>query len=284
MQPVTNQSSTGQDVTPASAVVGDFATRRVVLITGASAGIGRTTAKLFVKRGWNVAVTARGLDRLHDLAAECGSLRGTLLPLQADVTAIGDMERVGEQIAERFGKLDVVIANAGIGHRGALIDSEWDDLDAVLRTNIDGVLHTVRVGVPLIRRSGIGGHIVLLSSVLAQAVGPYTTIYSASKMAVNGIARGLREELRSEGIKVTSALVGQTHSEFTQVRRGVSGKTASTLPTMSADYVAERLYNVVGTDKRSLTLRPIDHLINFMGTFLPWVTDRLLARIYQPKG
>lgn len=255
---------------------------KVVLITGASAGVGRATALAFARDGANVAATARRLDRLHELAAESTALPGQVFQIQADVTQASDVNKAVHAIDARWGRLDVVIANAGIGHRGALADAAWDDLDAVLRTNIDGVLHTVRAAIPLLRKSG-GGHIILISSVVSLAPGPYATLYATTKAALNVIARGLRLELAADRIWVTNVLLGQTHTEFAQNRRGIPGKVAGRLPTMTPEFVAQRIVRAADQRRRTITLRLIDHAIMAAGQFFPWIMDRVLARVYRPR-
>ncbi len=257
---------------------------RVILITGASAGVGYATALEFARRGDKVGATARRLDRLEQLVVEAKSkgYPGEIQPYAADVCNPADMQRVIDDMVARWGRLDVLIANAGLGQRGSIADSDWDDLDVVLRTNIDGVLHSVRAAVPAMRKSG-GGHIVTISSVVSLAPGPYTTIYSASKSAINTIARGLRVELAPDNIWVTNILLGQTHSEFAQVRRGKPGRVAGKLPTMSAEFVARRIVAESGRRNRTVTLRWIDRLIIIVGLYLPWIMDRVLARVYKSR-
>jgi short-subunit dehydrogenase len=258
---------------------------RVVLITGASAGIGRETALEFARRGDKVAATARRIDRLEELTntARDQNLPGEILPIAADVTTPADMNRAVDEIMVKWGRLDVLIANAGLGQRGAIVESAWDDFDVVLRTNIDGVLHSIRAAVPAMRKSG-GGHIVTLSSVLSMGTGPYCAVYSASKSAVNAIARGLRMELSGDNIWVTNVLLGQTHSEFAQARRGISGRVASKMPTMQPDYVARRIVATTTRRRRTITLRLYDYLIDYAGVFFPWIMDRVLLRFYKPRA
>jgi short-subunit dehydrogenase len=255
---------------------------RVVLITGASSGIGRALVLAFAKSGAHVAATARRLDRLHELAAEAASLPGQVFQIHADVTQPADLTKAVHAIEARWGRLDVVVANAGIGHRGTLADAAWDDLDAVLRTNLDGVLHTVRAAIPLLRNSG-SGHIILISSVVSLAPGPYATLYAASKAALNVIARGLRMELAADHIWVTNVLLGQTHTEFAEKRRGIPGKVAGRLPTMTPEYVAARILRAADQRHRSVTLRLIDHAIMAAGLLFPHIMDRVLARVYRPR-
>lgn len=255
---------------------------KVILITGASAGIGREMALQFARRGDHVIATARRLDRLETLAQEAASLPGKIIPIEADVLNPTDLDNAVAAAESNFGRLDIVIANAGLGQRGSIMDSAWEDIEAVLRINVEGALHTIRAAVPLLRKSG-GGHIVMISSVLSLATGPYCAVYSAAKSTINALARGLRVELRADHIWVTNVLLGQTHSEFAQVRRGQSGRVASKLPTMSAEYAASRIVRATDQRRRTITLRLIDRLIMWMGIFVPWISDRVLEQFYKPR-
>ena len=239
-------------------------------------------ALLFARRGDHVIATARRMDRLQALAQEAASLPGKIIPIEADVLNPADLDKAVAAAETQFGRLDIVIANAGLGQRGSIVDSAWEDIEAVLRINVEGSLHTIRAAVPLLRKSG-GGHIVMISSVLSLATGPYCAVYSAAKATINALARGLRVELRDDHIWVTNVLLGQTHSEFAEVRRGQSGRVASKLPTMSAEYAAERIVRATDQHRRTITLRPLDRLIMWMGIYLPWVSDRVLERFYKPR-
>jgi short-subunit dehydrogenase len=255
---------------------------RVVLVTGASAGIGYETALAFARRGHKVAATARRADRLDKLVEAAKALPDAIRPYVADVRSAEDMQRVVDDVLAHWGRLDVLVANAGIGQRGAVVDSPWDDLDAVLRTNIDGVLYSVRAAVPAMRRSS-GGNIITISSVVSLAPGAYSAVYSASKAAVNVLARTLRIELAPDHIWVTNILLGQTHSEFAQARRGRPGRVGSRIPTMQPEFVARRIVQESFCRRRTVTLRWLDRLINFSGLYLPWIMDRVMARFYRSR-
>jgi short-subunit dehydrogenase len=254
---------------------------KTFLITGGSSGIGRAAALLFAALGHHVAVTARRMDRLEDLKkeAEAKELPGRILPLEADVTDPAAVRRaVGLTVAE-FNRLDVLVANAGIGHRGALVESAWEDIETVLRTNIDGVIHTIRAAVPAMRASG-GGHIILISSILGPVPGAYTSVYSASKAATDALGRSLRGELKRDHIHVSVLWVGQTHTEFSEKRLGQPGRVATRWPTMTPEQVAGGIARALERKPRTMTLRWIDRLFVWAGQRFPALMDRLLARIY----
>jgi len=253
---------------------------RVVLITGASAGIGRAAALAFARRGEKVGAVARRTDRLDQLVDEAKYLPGEVVPYAADVCDPVAMGRVVEDMVSRWNRFDILVANAGLGQRGPVADAAWEDLDVVLRTNIDGMLHSIRAAVPALRGSG-GGQIITISSIVAVSITPYSTVYAATKAAVNGLVRGLRVELATDHIWITNVLVGQTHTEFAVARRGRPGKVAGKLPTMSADYVARCLVRESMRHRRTVTLRLLDRLIVAAGQFAPWITDTLIGRMYK---
>lgn len=254
---------------------------RVLLITGGTSGIGWATALLFAALGDHVAVTGRRIDRLAELKAEAEAkhLTGTILPLEADVTDPAAMQRAVERTVAEFNRLDVLVASAGIGQRGALVDSPWGDLETVLRTNIDGVIHSVRAAVPAMRAGG-GGHIILLSSVLGPVAAPYAAAYSASKAAVDALGRSLRGELRADHIHVSVLWIGQARTEFAARRLTQPGRVATRWPTMTPEQVAGGIARALERRPRTMTLRWVDRLFVWAGRSFPALMDRLLARIY----
>jgi 3-hydroxy acid dehydrogenase / malonic semialdehyde reductase len=254
---------------------------RGIVITGATSGIGRATALLFAALGDRVAALGRRTDRLESLQreAEARDLPGRILPLTADVTDPGALRRAVAVALAEFNRLDVLVANAGVGFRGPLVEAQWDDIQAVLRTNIDGVIHSVRAVVPALQ-AGQGGHIVLISSVVGPVPAPYASVYSASKAAVDALGRSLRTELKPDNIRVSVLWVGQTETEFAAQRRGQPGKVASRWPTMTPEQVAGGVVRALERNPRVTTLRWIDGLLVWVGRRFPALMDRLLARIY----
>lgn len=262
-------------------------TGKIALITGASSGIGYAAALAFARRGVHIAVTARSLDRLDALVSAVGDLpspHGQILPIAADVRDQSAVQGAVDAVVQRFGRLDILIANAGIGQRGSLIDSPLNDIEAVFRTNIDGVIYAVRAAVPHMRQAG-GGHIAIISSVVANMITPYTAAYSASKSAVSSLARALRYELESDHIGVSDLLVGRTSTEFNARRLGASGYAdrAPRLPMMTPEYVAERIVRAVEHGHGTVTLRLFDRAIVLINQFLPKLVARRALRQYKPS-
>lgn len=257
-------------------------TPRAVLITGGSSGIGRATALLLAALGDQVMITGRRVERLAEVSAQAENekLPGRILPYEVDVTDAAGMQRAVALALAEFSRLDVLVANAGIGHRGALVESDWQDIETVLRTNIDGVIHSIRAAVPAMRASG-GGHIILISSILGPVPGAYAAPYSASKAAVDALGRALRGELKADHIAVSVLHVGQTHTEFAQSRLGQPGQVATPWPDMTAETVAGGVARALERHPRTMTLRWIDTLFLWAGRRFPALMDRLLARVYS---
>jgi short-subunit dehydrogenase len=255
-------------------------TQKVALVTGASSGIGRATALAFARQGIHVAGVARRTDRLAEIEAEIAPLPGEFLALTGDVTQAESMRSAVQQTIKHFGRLDYVIANAGIGQRGAVADADWQDIETVLRTNIDGVLHTVRAAVPALRESG-GGHIVTVSSIVYNLVSPYAATYAASKAFVTSMAHSLRLELEDDNIGVTDVLVGRTHTEFNEKRLGTGKRNVEGIPTMSPERVADAILRAVERKPRSVTVRWFDRLVILGNMLLPDVVGRMARKQYK---
>lgn len=255
---------------------------RVVFITGVSSGIGRAAAVAFARQGIHVIGVARREDKLESLAAEIAPLTGEFLSVQADVSDEDSLKTAAQAGIDRFGRIDSVVANAGIGHRGNLVESEWSDIEAVMRINMDGVLHTIRVVVPFIMQGGKGGRVVIISSIVFNMVSAHAAVYAASKAFVSSIARSLRLELKPQGIGVVNLLVGRTETEFNEKKLGQGASRSGRIPVMTSEYVAERIVDAaLGRTRSELALRWTDRLIVWVSAIAPGLIGRLAERQYR---
>ena len=257
--------------------------QHVALITGASSGIGYETALAFARIGTHVVATARRVDKLGDLQKAVLQLpagHGDILTIEADVTQRDSMQNAVKLALGRFGRLDILVANAGVGHRGALADSDWTGLETLLRTNIDGVIHSIQAAVPAMRQNG-SGHILIVSSVTYNLTSPFAATYAASKAFVSSIAHSLRLELESENIKVTDVLVGRTATEFNQNRLGLGKRSSESLPTMTPAKVASAIVKATEGNPRSVVVRFFDRLILVGNTLIPEIIGRIALKQYK---
>jgi short-subunit dehydrogenase len=249
------------------------------MVTGASSGIGQATSLLLAALGHQVIAVGRRPERLAALQAQTEEMFGDIYPVEADVRDAEAMQRaVGLGLAH-FGRLDVLVANAGVGHRGPLVEAKWEDAQLLLETNINGILHSVRACVPPMRASR-GGHIIMINSILGAVPAPGAALYSMSKAALSALAQALRYELKTDGIWVTDVLVGQTHTEFAEKRLGKSGKVASKIPTMTPERVASQIVFAMERRRRTVIIRWFDRAFVVGGRFAPRLMDRILARVY----
>ncbi|UGX89319.1 SDR family oxidoreductase [Phyllobacterium meliloti] len=184
---------------------------KVVAITGASSGIGEATAKVLAAAGAHVVIGARRVDRLQQLAREISEAGGTVRTRRLDVTDQPDVQGFVDFAKSEFGRLDVIINNAGVmplSPLEALKVSEWDQM---IDVNIKGVLYGIAAALPHMKRQG-SGHVINVASIGGHSVSPTAAVYCATKFAVRAISDGLRQE--TDQLRVTIISPGTTTSEL----------------------------------------------------------------------
>lgn len=186
-------------------------TDTVVAITGASAGIGRAAAELLCEEGARVVVGARRRERLEQLEERFGSDR--VLSVTMDVRSPEDNHRLVAAAVERFGRLDTIVPNAGIGLYGGILDHSDEHVAEMMDTNYAGTVWSVRAAVPALEAAG-GGDVVIVSSVAGLRGGADEAVYAGTKFAQVGLAGALDRELRAKGIRVTAICPAGVHTEF----------------------------------------------------------------------
>ncbi len=205
-------------------------TSKTWFITGTSRGFGREWTKAALERGDRVAATARDASTLDDLKAEHGD---ALLPLVLDVTDRQAAFGAVTQAHEHFGRLDIVVNNAGYGHFGMVEEISEQEARAQLETNLFGALWVTQAALPLLRRQG-AGHIVQVSSIGGISAFPSVGIYHASKWALEGISQALAQEVKEFGINVTLVEPGGFSTDWS----GPSAKRSD--PNPAYDMLRER--------------------------------------------
>lgn len=213
----------------------------VVLVTGASKGIGLAIARAFVERGDHVVIGARtapkSLEAKH------------LHVVKADVRRPDDAQHLVDETVSHFGGLDVLVNNAGIGKFANVADMSLDDWHAIIDTNLNGVFYCTRAAIPVMRARG-GGFILNISSLAGKNAFPGGAAYCASKAALNQFSEALMQEVRYDNIRVSYVLPGSVATEFAD--HSVTGRDSWKL---TSEDVAKVILDLVSHDPRSLPSR-----------------------------
>ena len=256
----------------------------VILITGASSGIGEATARLFAQKGYRVVLAARRMDRLQSLAEEIRSAGGQALPVETDVTQLDQLENLVSAAIQEYGLIDVLLNNAGFGRMNWLeqMDPE-QDIESQLRVNLHGVIHTTRLVLPYMLAHQ-QGHIINMASIASWIATPTYSIYAATKFGLKGFTEGLRREVGAMGIRVTGIYPGGVATEFSE-HTGRKPGTRVTTPKairLSSEDVARTVWKVVQRPRRTVVIPrvmlPAIWLNILFPGFLDWVISRAFTR------
>jgi NADP-dependent 3-hydroxy acid dehydrogenase YdfG len=185
----------------------------VVAITGASSGIGEATARLLASKGAALVLGARRTDRLEQLAAELRAAGASVVTSTTDVTRREDLERLVARATEEFGRLDVLVSNAGISKIGPVADADIDGWSAMIDVNLRGVLYGIVAAMPVFQRQG-SGHFVTTVSTAGLKIVPTQAVYAATKNAVRTLMEGLRQESTDGVVRTTSISPGYVRTEL----------------------------------------------------------------------
>ncbi|AHG64124.1 SDR family oxidoreductase [Advenella mimigardefordensis] len=184
---------------------------KVVIITGASSGLGEATARMLAKKGAKLMLAARRTDRLQALAKELELNESVIVP--TDVTDRKQVENLVAQTVKEYGRVDVLINNAGLMPSSMLENLHIDEWDRMIDVNIKGVLYGIAAVLPVMKAQK-SGHIINVSSVAGHKVGPGGTVYAATKHAVRALSEGLRQEIKPYNIRTTIISPGAVATEL----------------------------------------------------------------------
>jgi NADP-dependent 3-hydroxy acid dehydrogenase YdfG len=186
---------------------------KVVAITGASSGIGEATARHLASLGAVVVLGARRTDRLERLAAEITATGGTAAATRVDVTDPGDLQSLVDLAVKQFGRLDVLVGNAGITRIGPMADLDLAGWSAMVDVNVKGILHGVVAALPAFRRQG-SGHLITVVSTSGLKIVPTQGVYAGTKNAVRTLLEALRQESTDGVLRTTSISPGYVRTEL----------------------------------------------------------------------
>ncbi|MFJ5949477.1 SDR family oxidoreductase [Streptomyces noursei] len=233
---------------------------KVVLITGASSGIGEATARRLAAAGHHLVLGARRTDRLAALAEDIGARAGSAVPHALDVTDPTSVRSFVAAAHDRYGRVDVLVNNAGVMPLSRLDALRVDEWNRMIDVNLRGVLHGIAAVLPLMQAQR-SGHIVNVSSVSGLRVDPTAAVYSATKHAVRALSEGLRQESRE--LRVTVISPGLTRSELTgsigdsAVKGAVEGQMGIAIPAAAiGEAVHYAIAQPADVDVNELVVRP----------------------------
>lgn len=255
------------------------AAKRVIAITGASAGIGRATAIRVARDGAAVAICARRADRLQQVADEIRAAGGEPLPVVADVTREADMEQFVAAAVDRFSRLDVLLCNAGFGIAGAIDDIAPDQMQRLLDVNFTGTYLAARAALRVFRRQGFG-HLIVVSSIVGKRGVPYMGAYAATKFAQVGLAECLRAEVAGSGIHVSVVYPVSTETEFFDVMSHETGVQVARAggPRQSVETVADAIARAIERPTPEVYPHFNSRFLVIVNALAPGLTDRIVQR------
>lgn len=248
---------------------------KVVIVTGASSGIGEATAREFGREGAKVVLAARRVDRLQSLAQEIEAMGAEALVVQADLSKLEDIQKLVAQTLEKFDRIDVLVNNAGFGRLDWLENLDpVKDIQAQIDVNVMGVIQTTRQVLPVMMKQR-SGCIVNMCSMAGLVGTPTYTIYAASKHAVHGFSEALRREVKPWGIDVSLVYPGGVVTEFGQ-HAGIKRKTKATTPKfmlLTAEQVGQAVVKLVRRPRRMWIIPWLWSVTAFMNKFIPGFVD-----------
>jgi NAD(P)-dependent dehydrogenase (short-subunit alcohol dehydrogenase family) len=257
----------------------------VAVVTGASSGLGRATAVEFARAGYAVVLAARREERLREtasLCAEAGDGAPTLV-VPTDVASEAQVEALVAATLERFGRLDVLVNNAGFGVSARVHETDPQDMRDLFAVNFFGVYHACRAAAPVMMRQR-SGHIFNISSVLGKRGGPLSGAYSASKFAVCGLTQAMRVEMMPYNVRLTCVCPGTTDTEFFDHVRGRSRRGGSSFRRVRGmtppRKVARKIVRTVGRNRPELVFSLAGKLLVFVNARWPRLADRMM-KVYH---
>ena len=257
---------------------------RVVLITGASMGLGEALAREYVRRGARVVLAARSADRLREVAGSLPQARTAAAP--ADVTDPRQALDLVDQAMQRFGKIDILVNNAGVGMYGEVSEVDLKDVQALFALNVFAPLRLIQLVLPQMkyRREG---QIVNVSSIVGHVAMPAMGAYSASKFALRAFTDSLRLELKPFGIHVLGVYPGRVNTPF-QKNAYRAGKfprrLLGTAGGISPERAARAIVKGSENDKRDVVVPATLRLFAALRNASPRLVDRVLERMFESKG
>lgn len=255
---------------------------KVVVVTGASSGIGRASALEFARQGAKVVLAARRADALGDVGAECRELGSDVLIVPTDVTDEQAMIALARQTVERFGRIDVWVNNAAVAMFARLEDAPMEMIRRVVETNFFGYVHGARAVMPQFKKQS-AGTLINVDSVTASAPQPYTSAYVASKYAIRGFFECIRMELELdglEGIQICNVMPAAIDTPLFQQAANFTGREAKALdPVYSPEKVARAICRLATAPRREIIVGAAGKAMAAQHALAPSLYEKTASRM-----
>jgi NAD(P)-dependent dehydrogenase (short-subunit alcohol dehydrogenase family) len=252
----------------------------IVVITGASSGIGRATALTFARQGATVVLAARRADALHDAARECEQLGGRAMPVPTDVRDEAQVQELARRALDAFGRIDVWVNDAAVTLLGRFEECPPEVFENVIRTNLFGYVSGTRAVLPLFRRQGYGT-LINVASMVSYVSQPYASAYAISKAGIRAFTDSLRQELLDEpDIHVCMVLPAVIDTPLFQHAANYTGRAIQAMPPVyPAQSVADAVVGLVEHPRRQVFVGNAARMAVAQHTLAPNLTQRMLARM-----
>ena len=254
---------------------------KVIIITGASSGIGRAVAIALGREGAKLVLVARREDRLKQLAEE---ISGDTLVLALDLRDKVQVEQMIQETFNRYSRIDVLINNAGFGFQGSVESTSPQIVREIFELNFEAALLASQLSIPIMRKQ-CGGHIINVSSVVGRRAIPLSGIYCATKFALNGISEALRIELKDSNIDVSIVSPAATESEFgDHVRHGdVKATFKAVGHVQTSEQVAVAIVRCIKDPKIEVFPNRSSHLLAWANALVPSLVDKIMIRFFHAR-
>lgn len=280
----------------------------VVVVTGASSGIGRATALAFAERGARLVLTARREPALDEVARLCNEAGATALVAAADVSDPEQVEEVARRAVEAFGRIDVWVNDAAVSVYAPFVDTPLEDFRRVLEVNLLGCVYGSRAALTRMREQG-GGVLVNVSSIVGEVPQPYASAYAVTKAGIKALSASLRQELMLEGgssrrVHVVSVLPATIDTPFFRHAANYTGRAVKAMPPVyPPERVAAAIVGAVRVPRRQVMVGPMGRVLVLQSKAMPGLAERTMAiqvdrthlsrsqpaaptqgNLYQPQG
>jgi short-subunit dehydrogenase len=256
---------------------------RVVILTGATAGIGLATAYELARAGCKLVLAARSVEALQSLAAELRDAGNPAIAVPTDLSETGQATTLARRTIEAFGRLDVVINNAGIGLRDRVENLDMTEARRVIEVNYLGPAALIQAAIPYLRANPEGGLIINVSSIVGRRAVPGIAGYCASKAALESMAESLRLELKPDNVRVSTIYPGVTATNFNARSLGQGQAGRGRIGGVPPERVARAILDTIHRERRDVYITLMDRAFVIASGAWPWLMDQILGRYFGKR-